>query len=208
MFGDLLEGFRIFLCLVLAGAAIKWVDDYLDAEYDICRGKHTLAVRMSRSALPYGMVLAFLAAAAQLPMALSVFFGSYAVGMLSDWKQVLPTKLPAWLETVMAVALSLVLTGWRTALWGLLLMAMFDWLDDLVDRLADQRTGQHNIALRLGVVEATLLTMLALCGAILLNAWWTAIAFLAFTVITMWSEATTRSLWSASGEDDKEVPWG
>jgi 1,4-dihydroxy-2-naphthoate octaprenyltransferase len=201
MYGDWLEVGRTLMCLVLSGATIKLMDDYLDAEYDICRGKHTLAVKLSRATLPYALVLGFLAAYLNLNIAISVFFGSYAVGMLTTWREKLPTRLPAFVEILLALALSAMLVGWRTALWGACLMAMFDWLDDLVDRITDEKTGQRNMALRIGVVETTLLTLMVMCAAILLSAWWTALGFIALAMLTMLSEATTSTLWQALDED-------
>ncbi|CAM3970318.1 hypothetical protein [Alicyclobacillus pomorum] len=202
MYGDLLEVGRTLLCLVLAGATIKLMDDYLDAEYDICRGKHTLAVKLSRGTLPYALVLGLLAAYLNLDITISVFFGSYAAGMLTTWREKLPTRVPAFIEIIVAFGLSTLLVGWHIALWGACLMAMFDWLDDLVDRMTDHKTGQRNMALRIGVVETTLLTLIVMCAAILLNAWWTALGFIALTMLTMLSEATTSTLWQALDEDN------
>ncbi len=196
MSGDLLNGATVLVALLLMGATIKLMDDYLDAEYDICRGKRTLAIKLSRASLPYALCLGLIAGFLKTDLAISIFFGSYAVGMLSTWKEKLPTKVPAYVEIVAAIALSVALVGWQTALWGVALMAVFDWIDDIVDLTSDQRTGQRNLARRIGVVETTLLTLAAMCVAVLCNTWWTALGFIAFTLLTVLAEATTSNIWN------------
>jgi 1,4-dihydroxy-2-naphthoate octaprenyltransferase len=201
MSGDLLDGATALAALLLIGATIKLMDDYLDAEYDICRGKRTLAIKLSRASLPYALCLGLIAGFLKTDLAISIFFGSYAVGMLSTWKEKLPTKVPAYVEIAVAIALSVALVGWKTALWGVALMAVFDWIDDIVDLSADQRTGQRNLARRIGVVETTLLTLSAMCVAVLCNTWWTALGFIAFTLLTVLAEATTSNLWRDMEEE-------
>ncbi|MCL6593469.1 MAG: hypothetical protein K6T31_05790 [Alicyclobacillus sp.] len=192
--------------MLLVGAAIKLMDDHLDAEYDICRGERTLAVRLGRACLPYALVLALLAAYIDRQLTLALFFSSYAVGMLSQWRDVLPTRLPAVCEMAAAVCLSCTLTGWRTALWALALMVTIDWLDDLADVHKDVRTGQRNVAARLGVVETSLLVLAAMCLAVLASPRLTAIAFVVLTLLTIAAEWTTRRLWQ--GETSPlEMDW-
>lgn len=197
MYGGLLESVATLFCLILVGATIKLMDDYLDAEYDICRGKHTLAMKWSRATLPYALALLLVAAYLNLSVAVAVFLGSYAVGMLTSWRQKLPTKVPAFVEMMAALVLSVLLVGWQMALWGVALMAMFDWVDDIVDMMGDRRSGQQNMALKIGVVETSLLTLIAMCAAVLCNAWWSALGFIAFTLLTVLSEATTSNLWQS-----------
>lgn len=201
MSGSLLDLFTSLLSLIFVGSAIKLMDDYLDAEYDICRGEHTLAVKLGRATLPYTLVLALLGAYLHLDAAIALFFGSYAVGMLSTWSERLPTRVPAYVEIGAAVLLSCWLAGWQMALWGLALMAMIDWLDDLIDMSGDRRSGQRNLALRLGVVETTLLTLIAMCAAVLTNPRWTVFGFIAFTMLTVLAEFTTSRLWQTSEEN-------
>ncbi|SFU76639.1 hypothetical protein [Alicyclobacillus macrosporangiidus] len=204
MSGGLLEWGIPFLTMLLAGAAIKLMDDHLDAEYDVCRGEQTLAIRFGRAVLPYTMVAGLLAAAADHRLACALFFASYAVGMFSRLGERLPTGLPAWAETLLAVALAALVSGWQWALWALALMAAIDWTDDLADAAKDALTGQRNLALRVGVVETTLLALLALCVAVVLNAKGTAMAFVAFALLTLASEATTVRLWDP--EEGREDP--
>ncbi|MCF8566963.1 hypothetical protein LLE49_19775 [Alicyclobacillus tolerans] len=205
MFGawhEWLFGFGALLC---SGAAVKIMDDFLDSDFDRFRGRRTLAVKLGRAALPYGLVLAMLGAYFDLPLALAVFFGSYAVGMFSTWKLRLPTRLPSYVEIVLAVLLAVLTAGPALALWGLAMMAVVDWLDDLVDISADKAAGQDNIAMKIGIVETLFLVMMALCAAVLLNARDTALTFIAVAVLSMVADLTTTRLWSTHDQGTGSV---
>ena len=201
MYGAWFEWGAAFASLLLTGAVIKLLDDALDADFDKFRGERTLAVRLGPAVLPYGLVIALLAAYCDVRLAIALFFGSYAVGMFATWRERLPTHLPAFVEILLAVGLSLVLSGWRMALWGLAMMAVIDWLDDLVDSSRDKVSGQTNLVLRIGLVPTLFLVMAALCVAVLLNPVLTAWAFIAVALLTMAAEITTKHLWKTYDQD-------
>lgn len=194
MSGIWLEYGQPLLSLFLMGLAIKLMDDHLDAQIDLSRGKRTLAVRLNRAALPYAMLLGLLSATLSLPIALAAFLGSYAVGMFSGWRQTLPTRVPAWLEIVIALGLAVLLVGWRTALWGLAMMSVIDWLDDVLDMGSDSDVSQWNLANRIGVVETLLLILIALTAAVLANAKLTALTFIALPFVEMLNQALVQKV--------------
>jgi 1,4-dihydroxy-2-naphthoate octaprenyltransferase len=202
--GEWLDWLRTFASLMLMAGAIKLMDDYLDRDFDLGFGRRTLAARLERSALPYGLLLALVGSFLDLHAALAVFFGSYAVGMFSCWRTIMPTRLPAYVEIVATVGLSCLLLGWRTALWGLAMMAVIDWLDDLVDTSVDRRTGQGNLAVRIGVVETLLLMLATLCVAVVMDAHLTILAFIVLPVVSIVAEVTTIRLWQAQDEHGGE----
>jgi len=206
MFGGWFEWVAPFASLLLTGAVIKLLDDALDADFDKFRGERTLAVRLGPAAFPYGLVVALLAAYCDVRLAIALFFGSYAVGMFATWRERLPTRLPAFVEILLAVGLSLVLSGWRTALWALAMMAVIDWLDDLVDSSRDKVSGQANLVLRVGLVPTLFLVLAALCLAVLLNPVLTALTFIAVTLLTMVAETTTKHLWKTHEQDGSVEP--
>lgn len=118
MFGGWPEWLVQIGCLVLIGAAVKLMDDFLDCEYDLSRGRRTLAAQFGRACLPYALVLALCAAALDLRLTIAVFLGSYVMGMFSTWREDMPTHIPAYVEMLLGAALSWWIVGWRTALWG------------------------------------------------------------------------------------------
>jgi len=203
MFGGWYEVTSMFLSLCLMGFAIKMMDDYLDGEYDLCQGRHTLSIRLGRASLPYALIAAILGTYFNPSIAVAVFCGSYAVGMFTTWQEKLPTRLPAYAEIAIAASVSWILTGWQIAFWGLSMMAVVDWLDDIVDYSRDKINGSRNIALRIGIIETLLLLLFALFIAVFLNAKLTVFCFLTLTILTVISEITTIHLWKTNEEDEE-----
>ncbi|MFD1674572.1 hypothetical protein [Alicyclobacillus fodiniaquatilis] len=193
---------RAFVALLFAGAAVKLMDDALDVEYDLCRGKRTLAVRLERACLPYSLAIFGIAMITEAHVALAVFLGSYAVGMFTRLDERLPSRVPAFVEIIVAIALCIVLVGWREALWGVAMMSVIDWLDDMVDRQKDLISGQFNVAIRFGFVEVLFAILIALCLAVYTEVVWTALGFIALVVLSIIFDVTTKKI---IGPDDEEM---
>jgi 1,4-dihydroxy-2-naphthoate octaprenyltransferase len=205
MYGAWHEWISPLLCLLLAGAVIKLMDDYLDAPFDLSRGKQTLANRLGRAILPYVLVMAFLAAYLDPTLSTAVYLASYALGMVCNPRERLPTHLYAYVEIIVALLLSCLVAGWQLALWSLSMMAVIDWLDDIIDASGDKVTGQSNLAIRIGTVETVLLLMVAFCTAVLTNVNLTVLTFVAVACLTVMSEFSTHHIWkqsSTEGERD------
>lgn len=171
------------LGIVLAGLTIKLMDDYLDIEYDRSVGRHTLSVRLGRACLPYGLVLFGVAMVIAPQMVIALFLASYAIGMGHDLLEVMPTRLPGWLESIFALGLSILLAGPLLAAWAVFVMMMIQLLDDLMDVTYDRRSGQTNWAIRAGVVEATLLLFISALAAVLLEPLRTAEVIVAIPIV-------------------------
>ncbi|MCL6453752.1 MAG: hypothetical protein K6T78_09115 [Alicyclobacillus sp.] len=208
MFGAMPEWLIQLLSMTCIGLVIQWVDDHLDRAFDLCRGERTLAVKMGRSCFVYGALLAVVAVCLDAPIATALFLGSYAVGMMSNWTERMPTRLPAGMETVLAAFLSVLLAGWHTTAWALCFAAWVDWLDDIIDYRKDGPGNTRNLARRIGIVETSVLVLLALLGCVWLNPEWTLLGFVAFAVVTVISELTTARLWTVDeeGGEDEDGP--
>jgi hypothetical protein len=194
MYGDWFDIARILIALLTTGSVVKLMDDALDTEFDLCLGKRTLAAKMGRATLPYCLVLVLIGAAANLHVSISIFLASYAVGMFHHLEERLPTRLPAYVECLGAFLLSALLTGWIATLWALCMMCVIDWLDDVVDSVQDKESGQSNMTVRFGVAEVLFGILLVLFGAIWLEAWWTAYAFVTLAILTIFFELTTTQI--------------
>ncbi|MBX6353471.1 MAG: hypothetical protein IRZ10_09055 [Thermoflavifilum sp.] len=201
MSGGWLEALHIFGCLLLTGASVKLMDDYLDADFDLCRGHRTLAARWGRATLPYALVLGMIGAALDARLAAAVLLASYAVGMFTAWREQLPTRLPAWAEIGGAIVLAVVCAGWRDAVWAIAMMAVIDWVDDLLDMYGDGLSNQFNLALRIGPIETVFLVLLALLVAVTVSPTYTMWAFIALAVLSVLSEWSTRKVEPAVSRD-------
>jgi 1,4-dihydroxy-2-naphthoate octaprenyltransferase len=190
MFGVWSRLLTDFAGILLTGIAIKIMDDFLDIEYDQCLGKRTLAIRLGRASLPYTMLLLALGSALSLSYSLSLFLGSYAVGMTHDWAEKMPTRLPGYAEMAGAFLVSIFIVGFVPALWGVTMMATVQLLDDIFDIHKDSQTGQRNMVLIMGMVETTLLLLIFFLVSVLLNAMGTVLVLLALPFVHMILEFT------------------
>lgn len=170
MFGDWYDWWIGLFGIVLTGTAIKCMDDLLDVEYDQCVGRHTIAGRLGKAILPYALLLMAVGVFVVRETALVLFLASYAIGMGHDLREKMPTRLPGWGEGLIAVVLGMLLTSPVTMIWGLLIMATIQLLDDLMDIYKDTQSGQRNSAVQIGIVETTLLTLICFLAALLLRA--------------------------------------
>jgi 1,4-dihydroxy-2-naphthoate octaprenyltransferase len=169
MFGAWSSFFVEWIGIVLAGLTIKLMDDWLDVEYDQCVGRHTLATRLGRACLPYALFGFGFAVALAPDVALALFLAAYAIGMGHDLKEIMPTRLPGWAESIIALCLSAWAASIGLTVWALFVMATIQQLDDLMDLQHDRRSGQNNLANRFGFVEVTLAMFICLLAAVLFS---------------------------------------
>lgn len=169
MFGGWSSLLLELLGIVLAGLTIKLMDDHLDVEFDQCIGRQTLALRLGRACLPYGLCALVLAMAISPQVVLTLFLAAYAIGMGHDLREKMPTRLPGWAESLVAIAIMTLISGWQLTAWAICVMMMIQLLDDLMDLHNDKRSGQNNWANRFGFVEATLAMFMFALGAVLLS---------------------------------------
>jgi 1,4-dihydroxy-2-naphthoate octaprenyltransferase len=171
--------------IVLVGLTIKLMDDWLDIEFDQCIGRNTLAMRLGRACLPYALVLFGLAIAMAPKLAFSLFLAAYAIGMSHELLERMPTKMPGWLESILVLGISAAYAGFVLTAWAVCIMAMIQLLDDLMDLHVDRRSGQSNLAHRLGLVEATLLMFICLLASLLISTMHTVEVLLALPLVHM-----------------------
>lgn len=190
MFGDWYSWLIELIGIVLAGIAIKCMDDLLDIEYDQCVGRQTLAAKLGKATLPYALLLLGIGVYLAKDYALVLFLASYAIGMGHDLHEKMPTKLPGWAEGLVAGVIGMILAGPLTMIWGLMMIGGIQFLDDLMDIYKDTQSGQRNAAVRFGVVEITLLTVICFLVAILLSPKDSVLVLLATPLVHMSLELT------------------
>ncbi|MGE5593293.1 MAG: hypothetical protein ACM3X3_06385 [Betaproteobacteria bacterium] len=157
------------LAVALAGAAIKLMDDHLDYEADIAQGRPSLLHVMGRGAVLYSLVFALISCGINLRLGAPLVLAAYPVGMLKNPNQMLPLGLPAWMESALVAAATLLLFGWKATCVSVLLMAAVQIGDDLQDLASDRALGRANLARRLGRGESILLCLVALLAAMILD---------------------------------------
>lgn len=127
----------------LTAVAVKVLDDFLDAAPE----------DRPVWSFPYGAAALAVAGAVAPQVAAVLFLSSYAAGMFGRPGERMPSGLPAWVESMIAVGLGVAVAGWRVAGTALAAVLAVQCWDDFMDARRDGMAGQANLATRFGRVE-------------------------------------------------------
>jgi 4-hydroxybenzoate polyprenyltransferase len=166
---EIFEFLSTIVAVACCAAAVKLADDYLDKEYDAIAGKTNWAEIFDKGTMLYAMFLLALSAGINAPLALSLFLGSYIVGMFSAMRDKFPSRLNGFQESLVAVTVGLVLFGWNTMLFSVSFVFAIQLFDDYIDAHSDCLSGQRNLANRYGKMECLLVGLFCTLAAFWLN---------------------------------------
>lgn len=148
-----------FFAILGTGLVVKTMDDLLD-EKDISTIPYLR--RLGPGVMAYTMAIFSLAFALNFKLAFGLFWASYSVGMLHSPEQNLPTHLKAGIETILGLALILIIVGIFRGFWSLFIIGAVHLADDLLDYEHDRKVKAANVALLLGPVECFLFSLILL----------------------------------------------
>ncbi|MGE5561268.1 MAG: hypothetical protein ACM3XN_09535 [Chloroflexota bacterium] len=141
---------RSTLAVLATGLAIKLMDDIFDGE------ETTVAGLSTAGATIYAMVALAIGVALAPAVGLPLFAAAYAVGMAGDPQETLPSGMPAWVESALALAVAAAISGIAAMAHALLVVAAVQLVDDVLDFQADSAIPERNLAHRFGRGEAAL----------------------------------------------------
>lgn len=124
---------RKMVAVATVAAAVKLMDDVLDAPHDRVRGAPNWAESLGRSATPYAMLLLVIGTAAHGPLAAALFLAAYAWGMAGDWRQKMPSGMQGWQESALALAVSWAAAGTADTVLAISLVGALHWIDEWLD---------------------------------------------------------------------------
>lgn len=174
---------KLFGGVLGTGIAVKLMDDHLDGDWDRISETETTRDVLGPGAVPYAMVALTVAAWIRFDVTVALFFSAYGAGMVHEWGERMPTKLPAWLESSLAFAGAVVGAGLALAGGALCLMIFVQCVDDIVDATIDRRSGARNFVHTLGLVETYLLAGSTLLFALSLAPALSVAVFVALAII-------------------------
>jgi hypothetical protein len=175
--------YRIMLAAVLSGLAVKLMDDVLDSRYDAQFDLPNTAVWLSEASLPYALALLGIGALLHPPVAVCLFFASYAVGMSTQLATTYPSGLKGWQEGLILCFLGGVLTTVTCQIWALATVLLIQIIDDFIDYRTDKIICSLNWVNQFGPVETVLLAVPCLIIALLLNPISTILVLLAGVIV-------------------------
>lgn len=157
MLSEIFEFITISLAVFFCAAAVKLADDYLDKEIDAHSGQPNWAEKLGSATLFYAIIFLIIAAGLHSSVSLPLFLASYIVGMFNESEHVFPSRLTGLEESLLVLAVGLLLFGWQSMLFSLSFMLAVQLFDDCLDVQRDKIAGYSNWAYRFGIVECLLL---------------------------------------------------
>lgn len=159
------------------GVAVKLMDDALDDSTPATTGN-----------IAYALLFLSLGAVFQPAWAATLFLASYAAGMAFSGHPILPSRLPAWLESVLAVGVGLAYAGAAEMIAALAAIVLVQAVDHWVDRDLDRARGRvDNWVLQLGVWPAALLALTAFSAGVLCSPWKLGAVAVAAALVSRWA---------------------
>src|SRR5689334_11285163 len=95
-------------------------DDILDKDKDAACSRPNLVNLLGPGTMVYAILCLGIAASINAPVTLALFFASYIIGMFNDLRQILPSKLSGWQESILVTFLGWIFFGWKLMLFSLL----------------------------------------------------------------------------------------
>jgi len=134
------------------------MDDYLDQDIDALENQPNIYISLEYGGLPYALFLFSLAFILDPITALSLFFASFAVGMVGNLTAIMPSGLYGYQESIIVALLGFIIFKIEM-LSSLLIITTIQLWDDLLDYEND-KMRKNNLAFLLGKVECLLLTII------------------------------------------------
>jgi len=148
------------LGLLLIGAVIKLMDDFLDKEIDRILEKNNYAILIGNSILPYCLLLMTIALYLNFEENTTFFIASYATGMAQDYDKKLPTNIFAWQESVFILFFSILYISFYDTVYALILILCLQLIDDLMDFKQDKYVNDFNYIKIVGIIPGVILILL------------------------------------------------
>ena len=148
------------ISIFLTGIVIKIMDDFLDQDIDsLYRKGLNIFLVVEHSVMSYTLLLLSFAFILDPVTSLSLFFASFALGMLTNLTVKMPTGLYGYQESLIIVFVGCIL--FRTnMLSSLLIILTVQLCDDFLDFDRDKVT-KKNLAFLMGKTECSLLAITA-----------------------------------------------
>lgn len=148
---------RIIGAVILTAFIIKLMDDYLDDDITFLR---PLIKNMGKGILPYCIMFFSISCLLDAELSISLVSSAYIIGMLSDFNRRLTFKLRGYQESILIFIVLTLVLGFHEMVSSMLIIFITQLIDDIIDINKDSYYNNKNIAIKIGVVEAVLITFI------------------------------------------------
>lgn len=133
------------LAVIFSAAAVKLMDDAVDAPADRDLNRPNWTRRLDRAVTPYALVTLALGVMADAAVAVAIFCAAYMWGMAGHWRETMPSGLPAWAEGGLAMAFCIAAYGPVRSLTALMMVIAADLWDDFRDEPSSSRRWEKGL---------------------------------------------------------------
>lgn len=176
--------FRDFLSVFIIGLTIKLMDDMIDAETDKIAEKNNWWTSLGANIIPYTFILFSLAVMLNKDLTVPLFLSAYVVGMGKEYNIKYLLGLPGWAESLLVITAALIFFNWLNVLTSLTVLLAVQFIDDLMDHAADQKTGEKNFAALLGFGETVISCGILLTASLFYSPYKLFLVMSAYLIIT------------------------
>lgn len=191
---------RYFFCILLTGFVIKFVDDYIDREKDYLIGQKNIFNILDDNILPYIFIIYSVACYIDRTTAVTLFLASFSLGMIHDFTAKMPTLLYGYQESIILIALSVLIIGIKDMLSSLLIIASIHLIDDLID-VNKEIYIKKNWAFLLGKVETLTLSIIFFLLSVYINLYKTLMVLIATPLVVYIINLSLTKLENCSGKE-------
>ncbi len=177
---EIYEFSRTLISVLCCGISVKLADDYLDSEKDALSNTFNFSNKIGKGGILYAMLFLGLSAGFNVIIGMALFLSSYIIGMFHDLRNIFPSHLTGFQESILLFVLGTLLWGWNTMLFAIFFIFSIQLLDDFIDIHLDRLSGHRNYVQKLGKWESTLLFIISVLSAYYFNN----LAFVPATVAT------------------------
>lgn len=170
MFADIYKHAADFLAVLLTGCVVKLMDDYLDQDFDVLRGKRSLTRHLGIGTMAYTLLIFAIAVSLNWRISVAFFLAAYMTGMVYEFNTKYILGLTGWQEICIIFLLSCSIVGLVYTLASLFVLLFIQIADDWLDTKDDALTGQRNSVQVMGLTEAWIGGLIFLLLAFYLNA--------------------------------------
>lgn len=170
MFVDIYKHVADFMAVLLTGCVVKLMDDYLDQEFDVLRGKRSLARHLGIGTMAYALIIFAVAVSLNWQISVALFFAAYMTGMVYEFNAKYILGLSGWQEICIVLLLSWCTVGAVYTFTSVFVLLFIQIVDDWLDTKNDALTGQRNSVHILGLTEAWICGLIFLLLAVYVDA--------------------------------------
>ncbi|AFS78532.1 putative membrane protein [Gottschalkia acidurici 9a] len=169
---------KLLVCISIISIIIKIIDNVVDNEGYVDESK----LLPEKGILPYVVIMMGVASMLNINITVSLIFSAYIVGMFENLNMTFLFSLKGYQESIIVAILGILFIGFNDMISSILVISSIQLIDDLIDMDKDRITQNKNYALKYGIVEVSIATIILFLIALFMSPNKTIISFLVFGV--------------------------